>query len=295
MLSGCARHGKFRSPRPSRKPMRPFGACQARRGRAHSARIDCARARGCYENENGVHGRCLWKRRAVLIAGPTASGKSALALEIAAQSAAASIINADAMQVYRELRILTARPTQEEEAEIAAPALWPCAGVRRRIRSRAGSNGATREIEAAWRGGSLPIVIGGTGLYFKALEEGLADIPLIPPTSARNGAMSAAIFMANFSARSRVGRAASTRMTGSASCGRSKSSRRPAGRSDTGSRHAQGSGPRGRRRRAAARHAGSRGALCARRQPFPEDGGRRVRSRKSGRCSSSDFRHRSRS
>ena len=117
-------------------------------------------------------------KRALLIAGPTASGKSALALELARERNGI-IINADSMQVYRELRILTARPTAEEEAlaphrlygtisgfEAWSVALW--------------LEAARREIEAAWAAGKLPVVVGGTGLYFKALEEGLADIPPIP-------------------------------------------------------------------------------------------------------------------
>mgnify|MGYP003694223379 CR=1 FL=1 len=61
----------------------------------------------------------------MLIAGPTASGKSALALELA-QTTGGVVINTDSMQVYRDLRIITARPTPEEEARGAAPALWPC-------------------------------------------------------------------------------------------------------------------------------------------------------------------------
>ncbi|MFL5260392.1 MAG: tRNA (adenosine(37)-N6)-dimethylallyltransferase MiaA [Hyphomicrobiales bacterium] len=117
-------------------------------------------------------------KRALLIAGPTASGKSALALELARERNGV-VINADSMQVYRELRILTARPTPEEEAlsphrlygqisgfEPWSVALW--------------LEAARREIEAAWAAGMLPVVVGGTGLYFKALERGLADIPPIP-------------------------------------------------------------------------------------------------------------------
>ena len=91
------------------------------------------------------------------------------------------VINADAMQVYRELRILTARPSEEDEAPGAASALWPCgtgadslfggALARRCRQPRSRRSGAS---------GRVPIITGGTGLYFKALEQGLADIPLIP-------------------------------------------------------------------------------------------------------------------
>jgi tRNA dimethylallyltransferase len=86
------------------------------------------------------------EKRAVLIAGPTASGKSALAIALAHEQGGV-IVNADAMQVYRDLRIAD----------------------------------ATAEIDAVWRSGRVPVIVGGTGLYFRALEQGLADIPLIPP------------------------------------------------------------------------------------------------------------------
>ena len=116
--------------------------------------------------------------RAVLIAGPTASGKSALALEIA-EICGGIIINADSMQVYRDLRIITARPSPEDEAlvphrlyghvdaaESYSTGRW-CVDVRCALRS----------VEQA---GRLPIVVGGTGLYFKALTRGLAEIPAVP-------------------------------------------------------------------------------------------------------------------
>jgi tRNA dimethylallyltransferase len=114
----------------------------------------------------------------VLVAGPTASGKSALALALA-EELAGTVINADSMQVYRDLAILTARPGAAEEAR--APHLLygvldaadPCSAARWRAM-------ADREIAAAATRGSLPILVGGTGLYFRALLEGLADIPPIP-------------------------------------------------------------------------------------------------------------------
>ena len=118
----------------------------------------------------------------MLIAGPTASGKSALALEIAERLAghrAATVINADSMQVYGELRILTARPSREEESRVPhrlyghVPIRTPYS-VGRWLQDVAA---ALREI---WAGGGIPIVVGGTGLYFKALTEGLSPIPDIP-------------------------------------------------------------------------------------------------------------------
>lgn len=116
--------------------------------------------------------------RIITVAGPTASGKSALALDLA-RAFDGVVINADSMQVYRELRILTARPTPEEEA--AAPhrlygvlsAAEPCSAGRWRA-------WAVTEIAAACATGSVPVVVGGTGLYLKALLEGLAPIPDTP-------------------------------------------------------------------------------------------------------------------
>lgn len=117
--------------------------------------------------------------RALIVAGPTASGKSALALDIA-ERVGGTIINADSMQVYRELRILTARPTPQEEACVPHRLYG--------IRSAADPGSA-----AWWRGealaamadavaaGRLPILTGGTGLYFAALTDGLAEIPPVLP------------------------------------------------------------------------------------------------------------------
>jgi tRNA dimethylallyltransferase len=118
-------------------------------------------------------------KRVVLIAGPTASGKSALALDLARVQDGV-VINADSMQVYRELRILTARPTPEEESELPHR-LYGCIGGAEPWSVGKWLEAAKLEIESAWASGRLPILVGGTGLYFKSLEEGLADIPPIPP------------------------------------------------------------------------------------------------------------------
>jgi tRNA dimethylallyltransferase len=112
---------------------------------------------------------------ALIVAGPTASGKSALALAIA-QRLGGTIINADSMQVYQELRVLTARPTAEEEAQ-APHRLY---GIR--AASEAGSvawwrDQALSAMDEAHRAGRLPILTGGSGLYFAALTDGLAEIP----------------------------------------------------------------------------------------------------------------------
>lgn len=109
-----------------------------------------------------------------MIAGPTASGKSSLALQIA-QEQGGTIINADALQVFDGWRILTARPSVEDEAA-AHHALYghvPYWGVY--------SVGAwLADVKACLKGSSRPIIVGGTGLYFRALTEGLAEIPSTP-------------------------------------------------------------------------------------------------------------------
>lgn len=119
---------------------------------------------------------------AVLVAGPTASGKSALAMALA-QYGRGTVINADAMQTYRDLRILTARPAQEDEAAV------PHALYGTRAASDPGHaawwRGAALEaMSRARAAGRLPILCGGTGLYFQALIHGLAQIP-DPGTAAR--------------------------------------------------------------------------------------------------------------
>jgi tRNA dimethylallyltransferase len=117
--------------------------------------------------------------KAILIAGPTASGKSALALELA-QATDGVIINADSMQVYRDLRVITARPTIEEETRIPHRLYGH---VDAAINFSAGSwvtDAATvlADVRAQNR---LPIFAGGSGLYFKALTRGLSAVPPIAP------------------------------------------------------------------------------------------------------------------
>ena len=116
---------------------------------------------------------------AVLIAGPTASGKSAAALALA-EHTGGIVINTDSMQVYREARILTARPDADAEAR-APHRLYGHVSVDESYsvaRYQADAAAALAEARAQKR---LPIFVGGTGLYFGALTDGLADIPAVPP------------------------------------------------------------------------------------------------------------------
>jgi tRNA dimethylallyltransferase len=114
----------------------------------------------------------------VLIAGPTASGKSALALELAL-NAGGIVINADSMQVYRDLRIITARPTHGDEARMPHR-LYGHVDAAMNFSAGAWVSDAAKALEDAKAEGRLPIFIGGTGLYFKALTEGLSDLPSVP-------------------------------------------------------------------------------------------------------------------
>jgi tRNA dimethylallyltransferase len=115
----------------------------------------------------------------VLIAGPTASGKSRLALEMAAARGGV-VINADSMQVYRELRVLSARPSAEDEAAVPH-LLYGHVGAQTRYSVGAWLADVAPVLADAHRDGRPAIVVGGTGLYFKALTEGLTTIPPIPP------------------------------------------------------------------------------------------------------------------
>jgi len=116
--------------------------------------------------------------KAVLIAGPTASGKSALALELA-QATSGVIINADSMQVYRDLRIITARPTADEEARVPHRLYGH---VDAAVNFSAGSwlLDAAAVLAEARAQNRLAIFTGGSGLYFKALTRGLSAVPPIP-------------------------------------------------------------------------------------------------------------------
>jgi tRNA dimethylallyltransferase len=112
-----------------------------------------------------------------LIAGPTASGKSALALRLA-EIAGGIVINADSAQVYRDLRVLTARPSPDEEAR-APHRLYGHVDAARAGSAPEWAAEARLEIATAHRKGRLPILVGGTGLYIRTLLDGIAPVPAI--------------------------------------------------------------------------------------------------------------------
>jgi tRNA dimethylallyltransferase len=116
---------------------------------------------------------------AILIAGPTASGKSAAALALA-ERLRGTVINADSMQVYRELAVLTARPAEADLGR-APHRLYGTVSAAETYSVGRWLKDAAGAISEAESEGRVPILVGGTGLYFKALLEGLAPVPDIPP------------------------------------------------------------------------------------------------------------------
>jgi tRNA dimethylallyltransferase len=116
--------------------------------------------------------------RAVLIAGPTASGKSALALALA-EKCGGTVINTDSMQVYRDLRIITARPTADEEARVPHR-LYGHRDAAVNCSVGTWLDDAATALTEAREQKRVPIFIGGTGLYFKALLRGLSNVPPVP-------------------------------------------------------------------------------------------------------------------
>ena len=114
---------------------------------------------------------------AILIAGPTASGKSALALALA-EAIGGTIVNADSMQVYRDLRIITARPTAEEEAR-APHRLYGHVDAAENYSVGRWLADVAPVLDEVRASGRVPILVGGTGLYFRALTRGLSNVPPI--------------------------------------------------------------------------------------------------------------------
>ncbi|PCK80138.1 tRNA (adenosine(37)-N6)-dimethylallyltransferase MiaA [Rhizobium sophoriradicis] len=115
---------------------------------------------------------------AILITGPTASGKSALAVELAKRHGGA-VVNADSMQVYDTLRVLTARPS-EEEMQGVPHHLYGHVPAGAAYSTGAWLRDVSALLPALKAAGQLPVFVGGTGLYFKALTGGLSDMPAIP-------------------------------------------------------------------------------------------------------------------
>ena len=118
------------------------------------------------------------KSKIILISGPTASGKSEFAIKIA-KKINGEIINADSMQVYKQLKILTARPTQKNQKKIKHH-LYGFQNVAKKFSTGAWLKLAIKKIKEIRKKNKVPILVGGTGLYFKVLTDGLVKIPNIP-------------------------------------------------------------------------------------------------------------------
>ena len=114
----------------------------------------------------------------ILVSGPTSSGKSNFAVKLA-RRINGEIINADSMQVYKELNILTARPKENEYKKIRHH-LYGFLSVKKNFSAGAWLKLTLQKIKEIKKRKKIPILVGGTGLYFKALTEGLVKIPNIP-------------------------------------------------------------------------------------------------------------------
>ena len=118
------------------------------------------------------------KSKIILIAGPTASGKSEFAIKLA-KKINGEIINADSMQVYKQLKILTTRPIKIDQKNITHH-LYGFQNVKKNFSTGNWLKLATKKIDEIKKKNKIPILVGGTGLYFKSLTEGLVKIPNIP-------------------------------------------------------------------------------------------------------------------
>jgi len=118
------------------------------------------------------------EKKVILLAGPTASGKSKLAIKLA-RYFNGEIINADSMQVYKEISILTSKP-RLQDTKIIRHHLYGFNSVKKKFSTGLWLKMVIETIEGLWENGKIPIVVGGTGLYFKALTDGLVEIPNIP-------------------------------------------------------------------------------------------------------------------
>ena len=118
------------------------------------------------------------KSKIILISGPTASGKSTFAIKLA-KKINGEVINADSMQVYKELKILTARPSKKEQQNIKHH-LYGFQSVKKNFSTGEWQKLAIKKIYEVKKRNKIPILVGGTGLYFKSLTDGLVKIPKIP-------------------------------------------------------------------------------------------------------------------
>ena len=116
--------------------------------------------------------------RYLMICGPTAAGKSAVALALA-ERVGGTVINADSMQVYRDLRVVTARPSADEEAR-APHRLYGIVDGSERASVASWLNLVAAAVDEARKAGRLPIIVGGTGMYLQAARDGIAPIPEVP-------------------------------------------------------------------------------------------------------------------
>ena len=121
-----------------------------------------------------------YKSKIVLIAGPTASGKSKIAINLA-KKINGEIVNADSMQVYKQLKILTARPSEKDQKTIKHH-LFGIIDVRKRFSTGQWLKKCIKIINLIRKKNKTPIIVGGTGLYFKALVDGLVSIPKFKPS-----------------------------------------------------------------------------------------------------------------
>jgi len=118
------------------------------------------------------------EKKVILLAGPTASGKSKLAIKLA-KHFNGEIINADSMQIYKEISILTSRPNMKD-TKIIKHHLYGFNSVKKKFSTGRWLKMVLKKIEEQWQSERIPIVVGGTGLYFKALTDGLTKMPNIP-------------------------------------------------------------------------------------------------------------------
>ena len=118
------------------------------------------------------------KSKIILISGPTASGKSKFAIKLA-KKINGEIINSDSMQVYKELQILTARPNKKDQKNIKHH-MYGIHSVKKIFSTGSWLKLASKKIKEIQKINKIPILVGGTGLYFKSLTEGLVTIPQVP-------------------------------------------------------------------------------------------------------------------